>query len=184
VADSFSAAVRDRAVAALEAAGHQVDLADLYADGFDPHVSVGEWNGQRPATEDPVLQPYIARLRAAEAIVFAYPTWFGGFPSMLKGWLDRVWVEGVAFRRVEGSNRPRGRLTNIRRLVVITTHGSSKWTNAVQGEPGKRLARRWLRVLCHPFARSRWIAMYGVDRSDDAARQAFLRRVEREVVRL
>jgi putative NADPH-quinone reductase len=183
-AGSFSASVRDRTVAALRAAGHDVDLLDLYREGFDPHVSESEWSGGRPAVDDPVLSDHIGRLRAAEAIVLAYPTWFGGPPAMLKGWLDRVWVEGVAFRQVDGSNRPRARLTYIRRLVVVTTHGSSKWTNTIQGEPGKRLVRRWLRVLCHPFARSRWIAMYDVDRSDAADREAFLRRVEQRVGRL
>ena len=76
--------------------------------------------------DDPVLSTHIALLQAAEALVFVYPTWWGGPPAMVKGWLDRVWVEGVAFRRVGGSNRPRARLTNIRRLVVVTTHGSTK----------------------------------------------------------
>ena len=184
VEDSLGAAVRDRAVEGLRAGGHDVDLLDLYADGFEPRVDADEWTGARPAAQDPMLQPHLARLRAADAVVFVYPTWFGGPPAMLKGWLDRVWVEGVAFTRRPGSNRPRARLTQIRRIVVVTTHGSSKWVNAVQGEPGKRLVRRWLRVLCHPLARSRWIAMYGVDRSDAARREAFLTRVEVELHRL
>jgi putative NADPH-quinone reductase len=80
---------------------------------------------------------------------------------------------------VAGSNRPRARLQNVRRLVVVTTYGSSRWINAIEGEPGKRLVLRWLRVLCHPLARSRWIALYGMDSSDEAARVAFLARVER-----
>jgi putative NADPH-quinone reductase len=181
---SFVAAVRDRAVGALERSGHAVDLLDLYAEGFDPRVSDAEWSGAAPARSDPALSAHIARLQAAEALVFVYPTWWGGPPAMVKGWLDRVWVEGVAFRRVAGSNRPRARLTNVRRLVVVTTHGSTKWINAVEGEPGKRLVGRWLRVLCHPFARTRWIALYGVDQSDESARRRFLGRVERELARL
>ena len=68
---------------------------------------------------------------------------------------------------------------HIRRLTVVTSYGSSRWINALEGEPGKRLVKRWLRVLCHPLARSRWIALYGMDRADDATRQAFLERVER-----
>ena len=56
--------------------------------------------------------------------------------------------------------------------------------NALEGEPGKRLVGRWLRVLCHPLARTRWIALYGVDQSDEAARRRFLRRVERQLERL
>ena len=42
---------------------------------------------------------------------------------------------------------------------------------------GKRLVKRWLRVLCHPLARSRWIALYEMDRATDDQRAAFLERV-------
>ena len=106
------------------------------------------------------------RLRAAEALVLVHPTWWGGQPAILKGWFDRVWAAGVAFTLVPGSTRPRAGLRNLRRLVVVTTHGSSKWTNALQGEPGKHLVGRGLRPLCHPLARTRWIALYGLDRVD------------------
>jgi putative NADPH-quinone reductase len=181
---SLAAAVHERAVFALTASGHDVDVVDLYGEGFDPRLNEAEWSGAAPARDDVVLSRHIVLLQAAEALVFVYPTWWGGPPAMVKGWLDRVWVEGVAFRRVAGSNRPRARLTNIRRLVVVTTHGSTKWVNVIEGEPGKRLVGRWLRVLCHPLARTRWIALYGVDQSDDAVRRRFLGRVERELARL
>jgi putative NADPH-quinone reductase len=181
---SFTAAVRDRAVGALTKAGHDVDLLDLYGDNFDPYLDAEEWSPDTPHAEDrPELSGLIERLRRAEWLVFVYPTWFGGVPAMLKGWLDRVWVEHVAFDRAPGSNRIRARLLPIRRLSVVTTYGSSRWVNAVEGEPGKRLVRRWLRVLCHPLARSQWIALYGMDRADDATRAAFLARVERELTR-
>jgi putative NADPH-quinone reductase len=182
VEGSFTSAVRDRAVAALRDGGHDVDLLDLYAEHFDPHLDAEEWSPDTPHAEDrPALAPYIARLRRAEWLVLVYPTWFGGVPAMLKGWLDRVWVEHVAFDRAPGSSRIRARLQQIRRVSVVTTYGSPRWVNAVEGEPGKRLVRRWLRVLFHPLARSRWIALYGMDQADEATRTAFLDRVEREL---
>jgi NAD(P)H dehydrogenase (quinone) len=179
---SFTSAVRDRAVSALGRAGHDVDLLDLYGEGFDPHLDADEWSPETPHAEDRAeLAPHVARLRRAEWLVLVYPTWFGGVPAMLKGWLDRVWVEHVAFDRAPGSNRIRARLQHLRRLTVITTYGSPRWVNAVEGEPGKRLVRRWLRVLSHPRARSRWIALYGMDHADDAARSEFLARVDGEL---
>ena len=73
------------------------------------------------------------------------------------------------------------RLHNVRRIVAITTHGSSKLVNALEGEAGKRMVTRTLRAVCHPLARTTWIAMYGVDTSSDADRRAFLDRIDRKL---
>jgi NAD(P)H dehydrogenase (quinone) len=62
-------------------------------------------------------------------------------------------------------------------MVVVTTHGSAKHMNMVQGESGKRLVKRGLRVMCHPLCRVRWIAFYGNDDGDAQARAAFLEKV-------
>ena len=113
-----------------------------------------------------------------------YPTWWGSQPAILKGWFDRIWVEGVAYTLPEGEDRIKPLLRNVRRLVVVTTHGSPKWVNALQGEPGKRVVLRGLRSLCHPRARSRWIALYGIDRSDEEQRNRFLDRVASITARL
>jgi putative NADPH-quinone reductase len=116
-------------------------------------------------------------------LVLVYPTWWGGPPAILKGWLDRVWIEGVAYALPAGTDRVQPRLRNLRRLVVVTTHGSPKRINVIEGEPGKHLVGRQLRALCHPLARTRWIAMYGMDTADDAGRREFLTRVERRLSR-
>jgi hypothetical protein len=65
--------------------------------------------------------------------------------------------------------------------VAITTHGSSKLINALEGEVGKRMVTRTLRAVCHPLARTRWIALYGIDTASDAQRAAFLERVARRL---
>ena len=127
---------------------------------------------------------HAARLEWADALVLVYPTWWGAQPAILWGWLERVWIDGIAFSRRPGARRARPGLRNIRHLVAITTHGSSKWINAVEGEPGKRVVLRRMRACCHPRVRTRWIALYGVDGSDEAERRAFLARVERSMAEL
>ncbi len=99
---------------------------------------------------------------------------------MLKGWFDRVWTQGLGAANLG----ERSKVRNIRRIVVVTTHGSSKLVSSVQGEPGKRIALRALRAMCHPLARTRWVALYGLDRSLPDDRHAFLDRVERAITRL
>lgn len=185
VPDSFGAECRDRVLAGLQAAGHEVRLLDLYAEGFTPELSAWE---REHHLDDPSEKPDIARhaadLQWCDALVLVYPTWFSGQPAMLKGWIDRVWVSGVAYELPNGSGVIRPKLTNIKRLVVVTTHGSTKFVNVLQGEGGKRVVFRALRVLCHRFARSTWIALYGLDVAPASKRAEFLERVERKMAAL
>src|SRR5918911_995306 len=146
--DSFCAALRDAAVATLEAQGHSVELRDLYAENFVPVLSAEE--RARFYDEGANLQgieSHVASLQRAEALLFVYPTWWFGLPVMLKGWLDRVWVPGVAFR-FGGPTVLRPLLGNIRRIGVITTYGSPRWLLWLVGWPDWLLVRRGVRPLC------------------------------------
>jgi putative NADPH-quinone reductase len=117
-------------------------------------------------------------------LILVYPTWWAGQPAMLKGWFDRVWVMGVAWDLPEGTNRIRPLLRNIHSLVAVTSHGSSKWVNALEGETGKRTMTRALRFACNVRCRTHWIAFYTIDRASHAARVAYLDRVERRMAAL
>jgi putative NADPH-quinone reductase len=174
--------MRDRAVAGLLDGGHTVDLIDLYASGFDPVERAGRVDPAEHAG-CAALADHAARLAAADALVLVHPTWWGGQPAILKGWFDRVLAEGVAYR-VDQHGRPRSLLRHIRALIVVTTYGSSRWVNALEGEPGRRTARWALRALLGWRARSRWVACYGMDDVDEHARRRFLDRVVRELSRL
>lgn len=76
------------------AAGHTVDLLALRAISFDPNLAFG----YRQRTE---LSPDLVRAREritdAEHLVVAYLTWWGGWPALLKGFVDRTFLPGFAF---------------------------------------------------------------------------------------
>lgn len=182
--DSLCAAARDRAVAGLGSGGHDVRLTDLYADGFEPALTADERRAHRVPGVSPELRPYADDLAWAEALVLVYPTWWSGLPAMLKGWIDRVWVAGVAWEMRDGDRTPTPRLRNIRRIVVITTHGSTKLLNAAEGESGKRTVTRSMRAMCSRRARTRWCAIYDLDTCDESDRIAFLDRVESTTAKL
>jgi NAD(P)H dehydrogenase (quinone) len=185
IEDSYCASLRDRVVHGLETAGHDVDLLDLYAEAFDPILTDAERAAHlEPPSAKPELAADFERLRSAELIVMVYPTWWGAQPAILKGWLDRVWANEIAFRIPDGANRIRPALRHVRRIAVVTTHGSSKFINSLEGEPGKRIVGRSLRLLCGWRARFRWIAFYGMDGATEAARTAFLHKVEQKMARL
>src|SRR5882724_852960 len=97
--ESYGAALRRAAATALRSAGHELREIDLYASGFEPVLSRAEKASYLPATAKNVegVAEQVAALRWAEGWVVVYPTWFYGPPAMLKGWLERVWLPGVAF---------------------------------------------------------------------------------------
>lgn len=183
--ESFAARLRDTVVGTLERCGHDVDLVDLHVEGFDPVLRAEAWADQRLGLGPrPEVAGHVDRLLAAEALVLVHPTWWSGQPAILKGWFDRVWAEGVAYSRSPGRGRLHSHLRGLRRLVVVTTHGSPRRVNLLQGESGRHLAMRSLRRFAHPLARFRWVALYGMDEDEPARREAFVARVAREMTRL
>jgi NAD(P)H dehydrogenase (quinone) len=182
-ADSFNAAVKDLVLKKLHAAGAEVRLSDLYARGFQPVLSTPEWEGYLtcPTNCDPVAQD-VADLKWCDTLIFVYPTWWYGLPAMLKGWLDRVMLPGVAFLMPDEVNRNiRPGLRHITRLGVFTTCGASRWLTWIIGAPGKRTMLRGVGFLCAPRRRSVFAAHYLMDSSTEASRTAHLAAVARKM---
>jgi putative NADPH-quinone reductase len=175
-ADSLSAALRDAAKAALEAAGHAVELRDLYAEGFAPAMSAEERGRHHEVPRNlEGIEDHVASLQRAEALVLVYPTWWYGMPAMLKGWFDRIWVPGVAFRLGEGAIEPM--LRNIRRIVVVTTYGSPTWLLWWMGRIDRKLMGRGIRRLCAKDCTVEWITLTRLDHRTREECAAFIGKV-------
>ncbi|CAN1563077.1 MdaB Putative NADPH-quinone reductase (modulator of drug activity B) [Rhabdaerophilaceae bacterium] len=180
--ESFTAAVRDAAIAALEASGHQVDLLDLHAEDFVPVMSRAERAGYHTRGENRVpVAAHLDRVKAAQGLLFVYPTWWYAQPAMLKGWLERVLVPHEAFSMPEGNKPIRGLLTNIHFLGVLTSLGSPKWWWWLVGRPGQRIILSGIRALCAPQCRTLWVALHRIDVVGEGARQAHLARITRSL---
>ncbi len=185
-AGSFTAAVRDTVLDKLSAAGADIRLRDLYAEGFQPLLTEGEWQGylDSPANRAPVAQG-CDDLQWCDTLIFVYPTWWYGLPAMLKGWLDRVMLPDVAFLMPDGVNKTiRPGLTHITRLGVFTTCGASRWLTFFVGAPGKRTLLRGVRLLCAKGCRTAFAAHYLMDSSTDESRKVHLDRVGRAMDKL
>ena len=180
LADSFGAALHRAVVAALERAGHAVDDCDLYAEGFDPVLSAAERRAYNTPTPDLAgVAGHVERLRAAEALVLCFPTWWYGMPAILKGYFDRVWAQGVAFRLPEGGGAIRPALTNIKQVAVVTTYGAPWWfVRLVLRNPVRAVILGGLALLCGRGVRTRFFALYNIDAASRARCARFLARVE------
>lgn len=180
--ESFAAALRDVVTDRLRARGWEVDLCDLYAERFDPVLSAEERRAYLDETRNSApVQAHVDRLRAAQALVLVYPTWNFGMPAILKGYVDRVFLPGVSFVLKDGLVAPG--LTHIRKLAVVTSYGATPFRAWAAGNPPKRFVTRVLRYISRPD-RLRYLALYDMNRADDARRRAFLTRVAREMDRL
>ena len=105
--ESFGAALHTRIVETLTECGWEVDDCDLNAEGFNPVLTEEERRHYHDEPENIApVQEYVERLRAAEALVFSFPVWNFGYPAILKGFLDRVFLPGVSFKLVNGKVRP------------------------------------------------------------------------------
>lgn len=174
--ESYGAALHAAVVEALAAGGHEVDDCDLYAEGFEAVLSREERLGYHDlqANTRPV-QAHVDRVRAAEALVLVFPVWNFGFPALLKGYLDRVFLPGVSFGLVNGATQ--GLLTNIGKIGVVTTYGATWLKATLLGNPPRKFCTRSLRAVTRFKASVGYLAHYDMNRSTPQTRAAFLGRV-------
>lgn len=184
---SFCHALLEQTLAGLAAHGHEVDLLDLYAEGFDPILGEAEWLGyiRDPAATVPEsLREHIARVERCEGLVFVFPTWFFGLPAMLKGWFERVWRPGVSFDIPEDGGLAASRLRHLRLLGAVTTTGMPWSILQLLGYPGQRLIKRCVRVGMAPRCEHIWMALHSIEKSTLQRRERFLADVGRRFSRV
>lgn len=107
-----------------------------------------------------------------------FPVWNFGYPAILKGFLDRVFLPGVSFKLVDGRVMPN--LTNIRRLAAVTTYGGNRLRAVMAGDPPRRCVTRAVRHVCQP-EKLRYLALYDMNRVSSEKRGQFLQRVGQEM---
>lgn len=185
IADSLTHAAAGAAVAGLRTAHHRVRVLDLYEIGFQAAMTPAERRAY--STDAPVIDAMVAEhcrlLGRVRQLVFVYPTWWSGPPAILKGWLERVLVTGVAFCLDPDTKRVRPAMGQIEHIVGISTYGSPRSYIAAINDNGRRILTRSLRMVCGWRTATRWFGLYGVDTATEAERAAFLARIESGVAR-
>jgi NAD(P)H dehydrogenase (quinone) len=134
---SFNGAMFDTAIATLRAAGHTVSTSDLYRMGFDPvssrrnfttvhdpdylKLQAEEMHASEHRGFAPEVDAEIAKMEAADLMIWQLPLWWFGLPAILKGWVDRVFAMGRTYGggRIYDSGTFRGR----RAMLSLTTGG-------------------------------------------------------------
>jgi len=181
LADSFAAALHRAVVVALTEAGHEVDDCDLYAMGFDPVMKPAERRAHNSPNPDlSGVEHHIERLRAADAVVLCFPVWWYGMPAILKGYFDRVWINGVAFHLgTKGKIRPA--LHRLKKLGVVCTYGAPWWLiKLVLRDPVHGVIHTGIRALCTRHVKTKFLTLYSIESKTSTDTARFLAKVERE----
>ena len=156
-----------------------MDDCDLYAESFQPVLTEAERRGYHDEITNTLpVRDYVERLRAAEVLILSFPVWNFGYPAILKGFFDRVFLPGVSFRLENGRVEPN--LTHIQKLAAVTTYGGTRFRTFVAGDPPRKLVTRHLWHVTRPD-RTRYLALYDMNRASQDRRTGFLNRVGHEM---
>jgi NAD(P)H dehydrogenase (quinone) len=141
---SLNGALKDAAIEALLAAGHEVQVSDLYAMNFKAVADAADFLARDPAarlvyhrasgeayhggTQAPDILAEQQKLLWADAVIFQFPLWWFSMPAIMKGWLDRVFAHGFAIGVTKPGTKQwlrygEGNLAGRRAMIATTTGG-------------------------------------------------------------
>jgi NAD(P)H dehydrogenase (quinone) len=106
----------------LQESGEEIAVRDLNEINFNPVLSLDDMNGQRMGTVADDVQTEQDFITWADRIIFIYPIWWTGMPAIMKGYIDRVFSYGFAYRYDQGVQK--GLLTG-KKTIIINSHGKS-----------------------------------------------------------
>ena len=133
--NSFNHALFQQAVQVLETNGHRVFSHDLYLEKFDPVLPKSDLAiGSVPAE----IKNYVDEMLESDGMIFIHPNWWGQPPAILKGWIDRVFRNGVAYKFEEGDSgggMPIGLLTGKIGVVFNTSNTAADRERDFFGDP-------------------------------------------------
>ncbi|WP_404457263.1 NAD(P)H-dependent oxidoreductase [Oceanobacillus kapialis] len=167
---SLSEAYKDGA-----AARGEVRYLNLSTISFEPNLKYG----YRKRTE---LEADLVKAREwlewANHLVFVYPTWWGTMPAVLKGFIDRVFLPGFAFRYRENSPLWDKLLTGKSAHLIVTSDTPSWFNRLVYRRAGHQVMKRNILSFCG-IKPVKVTEITPVKTSTEEKRAAWLNRVKR-----
>ena len=113
-------------------------VLDLYKMKFNPVLGADEMLNRDPEKTDKQIKEIQKKITDSDMLIFIYPVWWNGMPAMMKGFIDRVFSSGFAFKYVGKMPKP---LLKGKKAIVFTTTGTSKLLSCLF------LGNRWKTVI-------------------------------------
>ncbi|NCN04774.1 MAG: NAD(P)H-dependent oxidoreductase [Spirochaetales bacterium] len=146
--ESFTRAILDESRGVVPDKSWNVQEIDLYSENFSPILTEEEIS--RRTSFDARVQEFETLVSSSDLLVFVYPDWWGQMPALLKGWVDRVFRQGVAYDYQGDEYMPKTKVplfNNKTAIVFITsdntqagTSQDSIWRTSIGDFTGLRIA--------------------------------------------
>lgn len=143
--DSFCGALADAYAKGAEQNGRKAERLNLGDMNFDPVLK--KRDGKYPELED-CLKDAQQKISDADHIAFIYPNWWGLMPALMKGFIDRVFLEGFAFEFTESSPLPKGLLKGKTAQLLVTMDTPPWYYKLVYKMPGHRAMEKSVLDFC------------------------------------
>ncbi len=172
---SFNHAILEEVKQGLEEGGHEYEVADLYEINFNPVLSANDFVLlQQGKVADDVAEQQ-KKVSWAEAIICIHPIWWENHPAILKGYFDRVFSLGYAYR-IKENGETEG-LLKIKKALLITTAGGTEeeaWCDGI--DICKRIFADQRTFTFCGIPDFRHEVFYNVIMGDDELRKGYLKK--------
>ena len=159
---------------ALEKRGDimRINLIDLR---FDPILK----SSNRPQSLEPDLLEAQRLIKWANHIVFVFPIWWAAPPALFKGFIDRVFLPGFAFKFRENSSMWEKLLTGRSARLIMTSDAPNLWLHLAYFHPAINMMKKATLEYCGMSPVS--VTHFGsMKNADDKKRSHLLDKVFRE----
>ncbi len=153
--ESFNHAIFETVCRVLREKGVEVLSHDLYAERFDPVLTVEELGSD--TSRDPLVNRCARELVESDLLFFIHPNWWGQPPAVLKGYIDRVIRPPHAYDFPPGDSGgglPIGKLAGKRGVVINTSNTAIERENDYFGDPLERIWGQSIIAGCSPSSRT------------------------------
>ena len=167
---SFCHALAESYKLGAERVGHNCRVMHLSQMDFNPVLKYGYNIKMEPEPDLSVIQ---AGITEANHLVFVFPTWWGTYPALLKGFIDRVFVPGFAFKYQKKSPFPIPLLKG-KTARLLTTMDTPAWYYSLfYRSPGINSLKNCVLKFCG-IKHVRTTIFTSVRKSDETKRQYWL----------
>lgn len=124
VAGSLGEALADTYTKGALSGGYLVETINVRELEFNPNLMFGY---SRRMQMEPDLENAIVKVLEADHLVWIFPIWWHGLPALLKGFIDRIFLPGIAYS--SGKGKLPQKLLKGKTSRIIVTCDTPKWYN-------------------------------------------------------